>query len=170
MAAAVEIDESNGIVETVTHGIATCYLGSADTPQMAYGSNPVALSGNSYEKWLRVHLTDLAGSISLSEIKVSLTGALPVGAVLYYNGHTVPATYDATKKTTFSQPATSSTRTPNSIPTSPPATANLGIGGSLLGSLTVVGWSDYLLLQMRLTGALSSGVTGDLVLEYSETL
>ena len=44
-----------------------------------------------------------------------------------------------------------STVATNPMPTSDPGQANLGIGGSLSGSLTAAGYSDYWVMQMDTT-------------------
>jgi len=55
------------------------------------------------------------------------------------------------------------------MPTAEPASANLGIGGSLSGSLTAAGSSDYLVHQLQTDGADTAGTTTTLNYQYDET-
>ena len=55
------------------------------------------------------------------------------------------------------------------MPTSEPSGANLGIGGSLGGSLTAAGSSDYLVHQIQTDAGDTAGSTSTMNYQYDET-
>src|SRR4029450_14101503 len=128
MAAVLEIDESNGGTETVTDGIPAIVAGSIDSAVLVPATSPILAGTNSYEKWLRIHLTALGGAAAIDTFKV-WAAPPPADTSLYFNGATVQATYDASKQTTYAAPATTTTRTPTVLPITEPGPANLEIGG-----------------------------------------
>ena len=160
MAVILEIDESNGATETVTANVAALKAGSIDAASFDPTANPITPGNNSFEKWVRIHVTDLGGAASVLGFKVWAEGP-PAQTSLHSNGHTAQATYDSAnhKRTTYAAPVTSATRTPEAMPTSEPATANLGIAGNLTGQLTAPGRSDYQLIQVRTTVSATVGAT-----------
>lgn len=54
------------------------------------------------------------------------------------------------------------------MPTSEPATANLGIGGSLGGSLEEAGASDYLVHQIQTDAGDTAGSSSTMNYQYDE--
>ena len=54
------------------------------------------------------------------------------------------------------------------MPTSEPASANLGIGGDLAGTLTATGYSDYLIHQIVTDAGDVIGSTSTLNYQYDE--
>ena len=160
MAVILEIDESNGATETITANVGALFAGSVDASSFTPTASPITPGQNSYEKWVRIHVTDLGGAAAVTAFKV-WAEAPPAQTSLHSNGHTVQATYDAAnhKRTAYAAPATSATRTPEAMPSTEPVTANLGIAGSLAGQLTAPGRSDYQLIQVRTTGAATVGAT-----------
>jgi hypothetical protein len=174
MAATLEISESNGSTETVTVATKSDY-GSVDAPNLTPASYPLSPSSQSYEKEQRIHVTAMGGSAAVSTLKFWATPpANATGLTQKFNGHTVQATYDASKRTAFAQPVTTTGNVPNTVPTSEPASANYGIGGSLTGQLTAVGYSDYLLHQVQVgaspTHTDSSPIVYVLAYGYTETI
>ncbi len=153
MAATVEIDESNGAVQTVTHAIAQSNYGAVDDDHLnvATPANMLTPGQNSFEKWHRIHVTDLAGSAGVQALKFWASGSPQVGWTHHFNGSTVQAVYDSAnhKQTVYAQPATTSTRTPETMPVAEPGGPNFGIAGSLAGAFSAPGSSDYLLHQVR---------------------
>jgi hypothetical protein len=173
MAATIEIDESNGVTETVTHGISNTNYGSVDSPGLDAQANPIDTGTNSFEKWQRWHVVLLGGSSAIQGFKFYTTTAPAPATTHNFNGSTLQATYNAAnhKQTVFAQPATTATRTPESVTTSPPVSANIGIGGSLTGSITVDNQqSDYLLSQVRVGASATSGAIMTAVYGYDEVL
>jgi len=170
MAVTVHIDESNDSSgEVVQEAVTALKAGSIDAWNLDPVANSITPGANAYEKWLRYHFTALGGASAVGTLKVWGDAPSDVAATLGYNGHTVQGTYDTTKKTAYAAPAATSTRTPNAFPTSEPGSANLGIAGSLTGTLTAAGRSDYLLLQVQTTGAVVSGDTVTISFGYEVT-
>lgn len=168
-AATVEIDESNDSAgEVVTHNITNTNMGSVDAANLDAVANPLAPSTNSYEKYQRIHVTAMGGSSKIDNLKVwrDSAPALATGATHLTNAR--ETSYVAT--TTFTAPvATTSSVATQTMPTAEPSGANLGIGGSLTGSLTGVGSSDYLVHQLQLDGSAVAGVTVNMNYQYDET-
>jgi hypothetical protein len=161
VAVAIEIDQSNNSSgEVVTDGIAELHAASADVAVADIVANPLTAGTPAYELWLRWHVTGLGGAAAVSSFK-AWAAAPPAEHSFHFNGHIDQTTYDAAnhKQTTFAVPATSTTRTPETLPTSEPASPNIGIGGSLTGQLTAPGRSDYYLLQVRPTALAVSGTS-----------
>jgi hypothetical protein len=169
MAATIEIDESNGAAETVTHGITSAYYGSADGVHLTLAGAGIVANTNSYEKWWRYHVSALGGASSVKNLRVFASAGPGINDLHQTNAHTIQATYDTAKRTAYLQPGTGTTRTPNTMPTSIlPASANLGIAGSLTGSLTVPGSSDYLVSQIRVAAGSTTGATFVMTFGYDE--
>lgn len=165
MAATVEIDESNGATETVTHGITNTNMGSVDSPNLDPVANPVQPGNNTYEKWQKIHVTDMGGSSEIDNLKIWRTGAL--GGAAAHVTNATESSYGGAQ--TYAEPTNAdSTVATNAMPTSEPAGANLGIGGSLSGSLTAAGTSDFLIHQIQTDVGDTAGSTSDLNYQYDE--
>jgi len=164
MAATVEISESNGASETVTDGITNSNMGSADVVNLDPATYPITPGDRSYAKYQRLHVVDMGGSTSIKNIKVWRTGALGGAATHVTNART--SSYTAIS---YSQPVnTAISGVDQAMPTSAPATANLGIGGSLTGELTAPGYSDYLVHQIVTDASDTAGSTTTLNFQYDE--
>lgn len=165
-AATVEIDESNGAGETVTNNISDTDMGSTDAANLDPVANPVLPGENTYEKWQKIDVTAMGGSSKIDNLKIWRTSALGGAAVHKTNARI--ATYGGAE--TYATPiVANSTVATQTMPTSEPASANLGIGGSLTGNLTAAGSSDYLIHQIQTNGADVAGSTSTLNLQYDET-
>jgi len=165
MAAIVTIDESNGASEAQTVDIANSNMGNVDDAELNPVAYPITPGENSYEKWQRFHVSDMKGSSEISNLKVWRTGALGGAAVHKTNART--ADYGGAE--TYAEPVkTASTVADQTMPTSAPASANLGIGGSLAGSLTEEGYSDYLVHQIQTNAADVAGSESVLNFQYDE--
>ncbi len=165
MAATVTIDESNGALEAQTVDIANSNMGNVDDAELDPVAYPITPGENSYEKWQRFHVSDMSGSSEISNLKVWRTGDLGGAAVHKTNVRT--ADYGGAE--TYAEPVkTASTVADQTMPTSAPASANLGIGGSLAGSLTAEGYSDYLVHQIQTNVADVAGSTSVLNYQYDE--
>ena len=165
MAATVEIDESNGAGETVTHGISNSNMGSSDSANLDATANPVTPGNNTFEKWQRFHVTNMGGSSSIDNLKVWRVGALGGSAVHKTNAR--ESSYGGAQS--YAQPvATDSSIATQAMPTSEPTGANLGIGGSLSGALTDVGYSDYLIHQIQTDSGDVAGSSSVLHFQYDE--
>jgi hypothetical protein len=173
MAATVEICESNGTTPTITHNVTNLNMGSTDAANLDPVANPIVPGANSFEKWVRFHVTDMGGSSKIDNLKIwgealaaeaahktncrtsSYDGAqtFPTGAGEGPKATDRSATYDYTQ----------------TMPTSEPASANLGIGGALAGALTDVGYSDYEVSQIQTTVSAVAGNTTDRSFQFDET-
>lgn len=166
MAATVEIDEANTAGETLTHNITDTDMGSTDAANLDPVANPIVAGENSYEKWQKIHVTAMGGSSAIDNLKVWRTGALAGSTTHVTNART--ATYGGAE--TFATPvATASSVADQTMPSSEPGTANLGIGGSLSGQLTGVGSSDYLVHQLQTDSGDTAGNTTTMNYQYDET-
>lgn len=164
MVATVELSESNGAGPTVTDGITNLNFGVVDEANTDYANHPIPIPGNSMEKYIRLHwASGTANKIDNIQIWKS-AGAFLTGEDIQTNLKT-----SAYSQTTYVQPTTT-TYTAQSIPTSNPGSANLGIAGSLTGSLTAVGYSDYWKLQLQFSGSRNPGNSNTLTftVQYDE--
>jgi len=165
MAATVEIDEANSAGETLTHGITDTDMGSVDSANLDPVANPVTPGNNTYEKWQKIHVTAMGGSSSIDNMKVWRNGALGGSATHLTNAR--ESTYGGAE--TYATPTDStSTVATQTMPTSEPSGANLGIGGALSGSLTAAGSSDYLIHQIQTDAADTAGSTSTMNYQYDE--
>jgi hypothetical protein len=167
MAATVEICESNGAGETITHDISNANMGGADAAELDPVSNPIDAGDRSYIKYQRVHVTAMGGSSSIGTLKVFRAGVLGGSATHKTNART--SSYGGALS--YATPVnTSVSGVDQDMPTSEPASANLGIGGALAGTLTDVGYSDYLGHQLITDADDDEGSDSDLSFVYSETV
>lgn len=152
MVATVELCESNGAGETVTHNVSNVNYGNVDAPNLVPASYPITAGENSYIKYLRIHVTAMGGSNKIDNIQIwKSAGAYVTGegiqTCLRTSGY-VQVTYATPVKTTYTDQA---------MPTADPASANLGIAGSLTGNLVAAGYSDYWKSQLQTTTSTPAG-------------
>ena len=167
MAATVEIDERNGApAGTLTHNITNTNMGSVDSVNLDPVANPIIPGNRTYEKWQQLHVTSMGGSSQIDNLQVWRTGALGGAATHLTNARTT--SYGGAP--TYATPvATASSIATQTMPSSDPGAANLGIGGSLTGALTATGSSDYLVHQIVTNGADTTGSTSTMNYQYDET-
>lgn len=166
MAATVRINEYNGAGETPTNGITNSNMGDTDAANLDPVAYPVTPGDNTYEKWQKIEVTDMGGSSKIDNLKVWRTGALGGSAIHVTNARI--AAYGGAE--TYAQPIkTDSTVADQTMPSAEPASANLGIGGSLTGALTATGLSDYLVHQIQTDAGDVAGSTSTLNYQYDET-
>lgn len=166
MAATVEILEANGAGETTTANITNSNMGSTDAANLDAVANPVIPGDNTYEKWQKISVTAMGGSSQIDNLKVWRTGALGGAATHLTNAR--ETSYGGAP--TYATPvATASAIATQTMPTSEPTGANLGIGGSLAGALTATGTSDYLVHQIQTNVADVAGSTSTMNYQYDET-
>lgn len=167
MAATVEIDERNGTTAgTLTHNITNTNMGSTDAVNLDPVANPVTPGNNTFEKWQVIHVTAMGGSSKIDNLKVWRTGSLGGSATHLTNARTSSYGGAATLATPTASTSSVATQT---MPTSAPGSANLGIGGSLTGSLTATGSSDPLVHQIQTNAADVAGSTSTMNYQYDET-
>lgn len=166
MAATVEICESNGAGETITHGITNSNWGTTDAANLDPVAYPITPGNNSYEKFQRFHVTAMGGSSKIDNLRVWRTTALGGSATHLTNARTSSYGGALAYATPDTTEAASSTQ---AMPTSNPGAANLGIGGSLSGSLTGTGYSDYLNHIVKTDAGDTAGATTTMNYQYDET-
>lgn len=166
MTATVQIDEANGAGETVTSNITNSNMGSADAANLDAVANPVVPGNRTYVKYQKINVTAMGGSSSIDNLKIWRTGSLGGSATHVTNARTT--SYGGA--ITYATPVASAvTGVDQTMPTSEPASANLGIGGSLTGSLTAAGSSDYLAHQIVTDSGDTGGSTTTMNYQYDET-
>lgn len=165
MAATVEICESNGAGETVTHNVTNVNMGNTDAASLDPVAYPVTPGSNTYEKFQRIHVTAMGGSSQINNLQVWRTGALGGAATHLTNARTSSYAGAATYGTPDTTELAASTQT---MPSSDPGAANLGIGGSLTGALTATGYSDYLNHIIKTNAADTAGSTSTMNYQYDE--
>lgn len=166
-AATVEIDERNGApAGTLTHNITNSNMGDTEAVNLDPVAYPVTPGNNTYEKWQKIDVTNIGTSSKIDNLKVWRTGALGGAAVHKTNARLSAYGGAATYATPIK---TASTVADQTMPSSVPATANLGIGGSLTGSLTAAGSSDYLVHQIQTNASDVAGSTTTMNYQYDET-
>lgn len=166
-AATVEIDENNGASSgTLTHNITNSNMGTVDEVNTDPVARPVTPGSNTMEKYQKIHVTAMGGSSKIDNLKIWRTGALGGAAVHVTNARTT--SYGGAASYVAPVATTSSVAT-QTMPTSAPGGANLGIAGSLTGSLTTTGSSDYLVHQIQTNAADVAGSTSTMNYQYDET-
>lgn len=168
MAATVSISESNGAGETVTASITNTNMGSTDAVNLNAVTYPISPNTRSYAKYQRFNVTAMGGASSIGNLKVWRTGSLGTGGT---HAHVTNArTTSYAGAATYAQPVnTAISGADQTMPSSEPATANLGIGGSLTGTLTATGYSDYLIHQLTTDASATAGSTTTMNYQYDET-
>ena len=166
-AATVEIDEQNGApAGSTTHNITDTDMSTEDSPTTDPVAFPVTPGNNTMEKWQKIDVTAMGGSSKIDNLKIWRTSALGGSATHLTNAR--ESTYGGAE--TYAQPTVSSSSiATQTMPTSEPSGANLGIGGSLTGALTATGQSDYLVHQIQTAGGDVAGSTSTMNYQYDET-
>jgi len=168
MAATVEIDEANGAGETLTHNISNTNMGSTDAVNLDPVANPITPGNRTYIKYQKIHVTAMGGSSKIDNLKIWRTGALGTGGTHTHVTNARTAAYGGALA--YATPVdTAVSGVDQTIPTSEPGSANLGISGSLSGSLTGTGSSDYLGHQITTDGSATAGSTSTMNYQYDET-
>lgn len=167
-AATVEIDEANGAGETLTHGITNTNMGSTDAVNLDPTAYPVTPNTRTYIKYQKIHCTNLGTSSKLDNFKVWRTGSLGTGGTHTHVTNARTSSYAGALA--YATPVNTAVSTVDqTMPTSEPGSANLGIGGSLSGSLTATGSSDYLGHQITTDSSATAGSTTTMNYQYDET-
>lgn len=165
MAATVQIAEFNGAGETKTASITNSNFGSNDSANLVAATYPITAGTSSYEKYQKLEVTNMGGSSKVKDLKIWYTGTLSGSDTFLTNARTTSYAGAATYATPVNTTSSKATQT---MPTSAPASANLGIGGSLTGELTTTGLSDYLVMQLNVHSATTAGATLTLNYRYTE--
>lgn len=167
MAATVTISESNGAGQTVTNSITNSNFGSTDAVNITAASFPITPNTRSYAKYQRFRVSDLGGSTAVKTLKVWRTGSLSGSDTHVTNARETSYAGAATYATPVNTAITGADQT---MPTTEPTGANLGIGGSLTGEITTASptFSDYLVHQLVVHSATTAGASTTMNYKYSE--
>ena len=166
MAATVQINEFNTVGETKTANITNSNMGSTDAVNLVAADYPVVPGENTYEKYQKIEVTAMGGSSKIDNLKIWRTTALGGSAVHLTNAR--ETSYGGAES--FATPvATDSTPATETMPTTEPTDANLGIGGALAGQLTAAGSSDYLVHQIQTDAGDVVGASCTMHYQYDET-
>jgi len=165
MAATVQINEYNDVGEVKEANITNSNMGDVDDPNLDPVANPVIPGENTYEKYQTLEVTAMGGSSAIDNLKIWRTGALGGSAVHMTNARIA----DYAEKSYVQPIKTDSTQADQAMPTSEPASADLGIGGALAGSLIAAGESDLLIHQIQTDAGDVAGSTSTMNYQYDET-
>lgn len=122
-----------------------------DATPANYSTYPITAGNNSFEVWLRLHLTGTFTVVDNIQFWMSTDFSPNTGLSIKWKGNNAGSYQTPTAST--SSVATSG------IPTSDPGTANVSIGGSLSGQLVAAGYSDYIVMQLQTTASAPAGDT-----------
>ena len=166
MSATVVVNEYNEAGEVKSANITNSNMGSLDDSDLDAVANPVVPGENTFEKYQKIEVTAMGGSSKIDNIKIWRTSALGGSAIHETNAR--ESAYGGAE--TYATPsATTSTKATETMPSSEPSGANLGIGGSLTGSLTATGETDYLVHQIQTDSGDVAGSTSTMNYQYDET-
>lgn len=152
MAATIQILQVNGATEVETVVSTRVDFFGADKVNASMFSWPITkpvegASAYSFEVYLKLKVTDLGGSTSISGFKVWYSTTLQEEEDTIW---TSAKTSSYVEPTYVAPVNTASSQAVNALPSSAPGSANLGIGGSLAGTITAVdGETDLLVLQVK---------------------
>lgn len=166
--ATMEICESNDDTgESITHNITDLDCGSADEADMDPTANPVTVTEFAFFKLVRIHCTAIGGSNSVGNFKVwKSAGDYVTDEGIQCNLHVTQGTYDATKITAWPGAPNATEYTAYAMPTSEPATSNLGVGGTLAATLVAAGYSDYFKFQRQSGASTPPGDANSLTISF----
>ena len=154
-----------GWIEYLTNATSTATptnlnFGSTLAANLAPSTYPITAGTYSYEKWIKASFTGSFTRIENIQFYKS-AGAYVTGELINFTGQVE----------TYVAPTTSGSSYATAlVPTADPGTANVSIGGSLAGSLTATGLSDFVILQTTVTTAASAGAVNQktFTLQYDE--
>lgn len=163
MAAIVVLAETNGPAasSSETLDISNVNLGSTDAAELTPSSYPITAQadGHSYEKWLRLYVSDLGVSTQVDNIKVwlsNLGGGWKTGEGMSTSLR--ESGYSAESYPTAGPVQTDSPDADQVMPETEPSGANAGIGGALAGQITSApAYSDWMVFQLDVTASTPAG-------------
>src|SRR5665213_844155 len=165
-AATVEIDENNGAgAGTLTHNITNTNMSPVDEVNTDPVAHPVIPGNDTMEKYQKIHVTSIGTSSAIQNLQIWRTGALGGAAVHKTNARTTSYGGAASYVAPINTNSTAATQT---MPSSNPGAANLGIAGALAGTLTTTGSSDYLIHQIQTNASDTAGSTSTMNYQYDE--
>lgn len=160
MAATVVIEERNGTSPgTPTLDPSNLNMGSTDASELTPASYPITAQadGHSFEKYIRLQVSDLGGSTVVDNFKIwisNLGGGWKTDEGMSTN--LVTTGYSAAS---YADPVeTDSTVATEAMPEAEPAGPNLGISGSLAGQIiSAPSYSDFAIFQLDVSASTPAG-------------
>jgi len=143
-------------------------LGSTNARNLAPSTYPITAGTYSYSKWVKGNWSGTFTRIENLQFWMSSSGTG------YVTGETLKVSATTTGYAgtgTYVAPTTSAdAQCVAAMPIADPTAANIGIGGSLTGSLVAAGASDFIVIQASVTTAASAGATQqkEFRLQYDE--
>ena len=135
-------------------------FGSTNARNLAPSTYPVATGTYSFEKYVKGHFSDSFTRVENIQFWKS-AGAYVSGEGVNFTGQVIA----------YATPTNSASSGANTaIPVAEPGTANVSIGGSLSGSLTSEGSTDFIVLQATVDTSAAAGLvnTKTITLQYDE--
>ena len=171
-----QINEYNTSSATETAAVSSFHFLSADVANGDPGTYPILLPTSddgsytySYEKWWKLVFTDLQGYSSVSDVKVYVSTDAPGDDKIFTSART-----SGYGPPTFAAPINTVSSVANQTPSSSsPGSANIGIAGSLSGTITnlsVNSKTDYVVFQLRVDYKTYTPANSIVVFEWTETL
>lgn len=146
--------ETNGASgsSTQTLDLSNVNFGSVDSAELVPADNPLTAGADkhSFEKWLRLYVSDMGTSSQLDNVKMWLSDngsgwELEEGM----STNLITSGYSAKSYPSGGPVETDSPDASVAMPESEPLSANVGIAGSLGGILTTApNYSDWIVLQL----------------------
>lgn len=164
MAVAVfQISEYNGAGETETTNVSNLNVGNTDAANITPGpSNAITAGNNAYIKYHKWKCTTFSTLNQISDLRVwKSAGSYNTGVGIQCSLRT-----SSYAQPSYATPATT-TYTDQTMPTSDPGAANLGIGASLTGTITAQNqYSDRLKSQLSTTSSTPAGTLNTLTITF----
>lgn len=139
-------------------------LGSTNAKDLAPSTYPITAGTYSYSKWIRGHFSGTFTRIENLKFYCSNSGTGYVSEeVINFSG----TTSDYAGTSTYATPTNAAdAQASNALVFSEPGTANIGIGGSLSGSLESEGDSDFIVVQASIGSGASAGAVQQKTLTF----
>jgi hypothetical protein len=166
MPATVQINEFNGAGQTETLGIGFCHFlgadlaGNIDRRTANPIDKPISGVNRSFEKFFKVHLVALSGSVSIGTIRHYFDAAPPTG----YSGFSTALNPPPAAPTYATPTNADSAKATTAMNLSDPGNAQIG------GTLTADGQkSDFVVVQLDVSTSAASGYSSvNQVFKYAE--
>lgn len=162
--AAFQFSEFNGAGTTETTNVSNFNVGSVDSANIVPGpANAITAGNNAYVKYHKAKCTTFGALNQVSDLRFwKSSGTYTTGVTIDCNLKT--SAYSAAS---YATPALS-TYTDQAMPVADPGSSNLGIGGSLSGTITAQDqYSDYLKWQLHTTASTPAGSMNTLTFTFS---
>lgn len=139
-------------------------LGSTNARDLAPSTYPITAGTYSYSKWVRGHFSGTFTRIENLKFYCSDSGTGYVsGEIINFSG----TTSDYAGTSTYVEPTNEAdAQAANALVFAEPGTANIGIGGSLTGSLEAEGDSDFIVLQASIGASAAAGAVQQKTLTF----